>query len=1199
MEVLGYRGRGARLWVSLSRHTTHEVRKNPLLGGLLPTFPLHQIARDRDATRRGADFRHRLVMSTKLPATEIGVANNMSRLLSGVSRIALAASVAALVAPAPALAANFTVSTTPPDPNSTTAKTVTNNDTGTVQSGAALTVTGTAITWTGGSASPGVTIDNSGTITGTTRAIDTSGAFTTGTISLINRAGASITGTGNDAFRINTNITNGTVSVNNSGTILSNGGQTLDFAAITSATASIQITNNATGIIRSTADDAIRPGSGTISITNSGLIESTAASARAINLNTSTLANLQSVQIINNAGATIQSAGDAVRITATSLPLTATGTFSLDNAGTIRSTGVGANNGQAIDFNDLVSPLATVTITNRATGLISAADADAIRAGNNSTVNNYGTIVANNGTPTSTGNDGIDFQGNSGTVNNFVGGSITGARHGITGTQPITVYNAGTITGLDGSGINLDTGPTTITSIENHGTIVGNLHTSDGDGIDVDGLVVINNYGKIQAVGVGSANLSEAITVGGGTINNFAGGLLISAQRAITVDDSNLGNAFAAVTIYNEGTIQGDNGEAIKITSTFANTLTNKGSIIGSVAMGNGSDTVNLYAGSSISGTLDGNGGTDTINLYGPGAGTISSAVNFEALNVQSGSWTLTGTQTYANGTTVFSGASLFSDGTLGGPVNVQTGGLLGGTGTVGDLTVAGTLSPGHSIGTLTVSGSLVFTTAATYLVEVSPATADRTNVSGTAALAGTVQAAFQPGNYLVNSYTILHSGGLGGTKFDSLTTGNLLPGFSASLSYTTTDVLLNLTAALGAGGGLGGNQQNVAGTINNFFNNGGALPPGFLGVFGLTGGNLNNALSLLSGETATGSQQGAFQLMTQFLALMLDPFVDGRSGVGGTGGGAIGLAPERAAMPEEIALAYASVLKAPVYKATPFEQRFNVWGSAYGGTNRTSGDPSVAGSHDLTARAGGFAAGLDYRVTPDTVIGFALAGGGTNWGLAQGLGNGKSDAFQAGLYGSTRWGPAYVAASLAYANHWMSTDRFAVAGDHLTASFNAQSVGGRLEGGYRMATAFGALTPYAALQAQSFWTPSYSETDVNGGGFGLAYNARTASDTRSEIGGRFDKQMALDGGAALALRARLAWAHDWVSDPTLTAVFQALPGASFLVNGAAPAKNSALASAGAELRLKDGISLLGKFDGEFARGSSTYAGTGMLRVSW
>ena len=78
-----------------------------------------------------------------------------------------------------------------------------------------------------------------------------------------------------------------------------------------------------------------------------------------------------------------------------------------------------------------------------------------------------------------------------------------------------------------------------------------------------------------------------------------------------------------------------------------------------------------------------------------------------------------------------------------------------------------------------------------------------------------------------------------------------------------------------------------------------------------------------------------------------------------------------------------------------------------------------------------------------------------------------------------------------------------------------------------------------------------------------------------------------------LALRARLAWAHDWVSDPTLAAVFQTLPGASFIVNGATPAKNSALASAGTELRLANGVTLLGKFDGEFASRSTTYAGTG------
>ena len=106
-------------------------------------------------------------------------------------------------------------------------------------------------------------------------------------------------------------------------------------------------------------------------------------------------------------------------------------------------------------------------------------------------------------------------------------------------------------------------------------------------------------------------------------------------------------------------------------------------------------------------------------------------------------------------------------------------------------------------------------------------------------------------------------------------------------------------------------------------------------------------------------------------------------------------------------------------------------------------------------------------------------------------------------------------------------------------------------------------VTPYAAIQVQCFHTPSYSETDVNGGGCALGFNARTATDTRSELGARFDHALAFYPGAVLALRARLAWAHDWVSDPSLTPVFQTLPGASFIVNGAAPATNSAPACTG------------------------------------
>jgi outer membrane autotransporter protein len=232
-------------------------------------------------------------------------------------------------------------------------------------------------------------------------------------------------------------------------------------------------------------------------------------------------------------------------------------------------------------------------------------------------------------------------------------------------------------------------------------------------------------------------------------------------------------------------------------------------------------------------------------------------------------------------------------------------------------------------------------------------------------------------------------------------------------------------------------------------------------------------------------------------------------------------------------------------------------------------------------------------------VVGFALAGGGTGWSLAQGLGSGRSEAFQAGVYGAMRSGPAYLAASVAFANHWMSTDRFAIAGDHLTADFRAQSYGARVETGYRIGSPLAGMTPYAAAQWQGLRTPSYSETDGTGGGFALAYQARTGTDTRSELGARFDRVVAVDPTAVLTLRSRLAWAHDWVSDPSLIAAFQALPGASFIVNGATPAKNSALASAGAELRLRSGLTLSAKFDGEFARHSQTYGGTGAVRYTW
>jgi uncharacterized protein with beta-barrel porin domain len=740
---------------------------------------------------------------------------------------------------------------------------------------------------------------------------------------------------------------------------------------------------------------------------------------------------------------------------------------------------------------------------------------------------------------------------------------------------------------------------TTVTGfIGNSGTAQGYLELTNSSSV-TGGFTNSGTFGGVLV------NFGSSLS---GGIFNSSSGVLSENGPAIDIRGTLSGG------ITNAGLILSENGPAIDVSNTSNITIFNSGRITGgggtAIQFGGGTNTLTLGPGYSITGFVFGSG-NDILQLGGSGNGSFDlSAIGnstqqyqgFTTFNVISGTWTVNNTYGQNNPWTV-QGGSLLVNGDLSAASNLTvTGGLLGGTGIVGNTQInsGGTFAPGTpgSPGTsMTVAGNLAFQSGAIYLVQVSPTASTMANVTGTASLAGNVLAAFAPGSYVNKQYDILHSAGLGGTTFASLGTTNLPAGFSASLSYTPTDVFLNLRAGLVPTGGVGGNQANVANSLNNFFNGGGSLPPNFLTIFGLTGGNLSAALSQLSGEAATGGEQTSFQLMNQFLGLLVDPFANGRGGSLG-GGGAIGFAPEQASnLPPEIAMAYASVLKAPPYKAAaPVDQRWSVWGQAYGGYNTADGNQAL-GSNNLTARAYGLASGFDYRLTPDTVVGFALAGGGTNWSLAQALGTGRSDAVQAGVYGTTRSGPAYVSASLALANYWMTTSRVAV-GDTLTANFNAQSYGGRLEGGYRFGVAAIGVTPYAAVQTQWFVTPNYRETDLSGGGFGLAYNSMTANDTRSELGARFDNLQAFNG-MPLMLRARVAYAHDWVSNPSLTATFQALPGATFLVNGAAVPKDTALASASAALQLTRNWSLEAKFDGQFAGNWQTYTGSGTVRYSW
>jgi uncharacterized protein with beta-barrel porin domain len=117
---------------------------------------------------------------------------------------------------------------------------------------------------------------------------------------------------------------------------------------------------------------------------------------------------------------------------------------------------------------------------------------------------------------------------------------------------------------------------------------------------------------------------------------------------------------------------------------------------------------------------------------------------------------------------------------------------------------------------------------------------------------------------------------------------------------------------------------------------------------------------------------------------------------------------------------------------------------------------------------------------------------------------------------------------------------------------------------------------------------------------FALSYASRTGNVTRAELGSWANNKYLIADTALLNVFGRAAWAHDWQNAPQASATFLGLaPIASFITSGAKPAADLAVVTAGAEIRVASGWALMGKFDGEFGRGTQTYVGTGRARYAW
>lgn len=304
-------------------------------------------------------------------------------------------------------------------------RTLVAGETGTVNQGASLSASDKTITWSGASAGT-VTINNQGTVRATAnggRAIDTSSSGGAGrSLVLQNGVNGQILG-GNDAVRINFSSGVGSVAVDNAGYIYSVTGQALDFNAIQTGT--VEIVNQATGVISTKDADGVRPGANGTVINYGKIIGGGAGLVAGAS-------NLSSEAIdFQDFGGTVHNKTGGI-INGGRHGITGDGVIDVTNAagGLIRG-----HNGSGINLDNTGSVVNHGTISGNFDATLINGDGDGVDIDGVGSIDNYGRIEANgaggvkNGPTDPNRADGIAMGG--GIINNYAGATVYSADRGI------------------------------------------------------------------------------------------------------------------------------------------------------------------------------------------------------------------------------------------------------------------------------------------------------------------------------------------------------------------------------------------------------------------------------------------------------------------------------------------------------------------------------------------------------------------------------------------------------------------------------------------------------------------------------------------------------------------------------------------------------------------------------------------------
>ncbi|MDR9751112.1 autotransporter domain-containing protein [Pseudomonas sp. SZMC_28357] len=914
-------------------------------------------------------------------------------------------------------------------------------------------------------------------------------------------------------------------------------------------------------------------------IDNAGKIISTGG--RAID-SSGDLTQARNYSIYNRSGGQILGFNDALRIDSNFV----SGSLLIDNSGIIRST-----TGQGLDLDALRSNGVKTTIINRAGGLIRGDASDGMKTGANATITNYGEISTGDSRIADDKFDGIDIDSATGvTVVNY--GTISGGRHGITTDLGATLTNFGQITGRNGSGFGSDGNGTVI----NHGVITGAYSglqpNGDGDGVDIDLIGHIENYGTIQGIGAGGvdkngfANGSEGIALGGGSIYNGKDALISGATSAILVDDGSGGAGVAATALENFGTIQGLSGFGVKFVGEFDDNVVNGGLISGSnglaLDLGAGNDSLTLRNGSRFNGVVDGGSGYDRVLMDDAAGGSFGASRHFEWLEVKQGAWTLTGSGDFSDGGAVRNGATLINQGGIAGDLTVDSGGVYAGGGSVGSLTVNGTLRTHTGLGTATVTRDLTLGRGATlaYGVNADGSSAP-VKVGGTANLNGATLAVNPAsGTYPWQShYTVLQAGHINGT-FGQVTSDYafITPtlDYSATqvdLTYTRNDVAFN-DFAVTANGSSAARSLASLGQSNALYN----------ALLNTTNATAGAAIEQLSGSSNANLTSATLGASSQVGGSMLSAMQQ----MGGGAGFMVGLEQR------DTPVLAATGVPAEARNLNDPNAQGRLWLQGIGGYGKLDGEH---GSSGLEQRTKGSVLGADWALDPQWRVG--VLGGYSRTDLdATGV-DGNVESWHAGVYALRQSGALALRLGAAYSGHQGESKRtvaFNGFNDRPKGDYDADSQQAFAELGYAMGSGRLSAEPFANLGYQRYHRDSYNE---KGGAAALQVDGQTQDNFSTTFGLRLAHLSTLDNGMSLTPRLSAGWKHTYGDVSTSTQQAFLGGGTAFSVEGSSLDRDSLVLEAGLNLGISARHNLGLGYSGELGSNSRNHGLIGQWQMNF